>query len=409
MRRVIIIGGGYAGLRAYNSCIRKMRGLIKKGEVSVSLISRDDYHTFHGWTGEVLSSLVPVESTLTPISEMLGDDFIKANVDYVDVISRKVTVSDRGRTRQLDYDHLVIATGSKDPLKSIEGAAEYAYRLKDTHDMQDMVARLQTGSAPKSVVVIGGGFAGVETASALAGRLGAGKVTLVSGEGGPLGSVEGEIPRLVEYARATLEKQGIRCVSGARVKEVSAETVHLSSGEVIAADMAIVTAGIEFDTLPGTEMMPRDAQGRLIVNDILRVQLLKGVWAVGDIAKVRWPGKDVDCPVDALWAIKEGDHVGANIARAIKGRSLKSFGFRGLGRSCGFAGRDGISEVYGMQFTGKASWLIRIVFFLWFMPGHVHTRSVFMNLMGLPDVQVRQPSARFTLDGVRQEQSRLNH
>lgn len=80
--------------------------------------------------------------------------------------------------------------------------------------------------------------------------------------------------------------------------------------------------------------------------------------------------------------MKQGDCLGANVARAIKGRSLKRFNFRGLGQAAGLAGQRGITELWGLQFSGRLAWVIRILFFAWFMPSRQGALSVLSHLGG---------------------------
>ena len=86
------------------------------------------------------------------------------------------------------------------------------------------------------------------------------------------------------------------------------------------------------------------------------------------------------CPTNALFAMKQGDCVGRNIARTIKGQPVKGFNFRGLGQAAGLAGQRGITELWGLQFTGRLAWVIRVLFFAWFMPSHRRALSVLSHL-----------------------------
>jgi NADH dehydrogenase len=73
-------------------------------------------------------------------------------------------------------------------------------------------------------------------------------------------------------------------------------------------------------------------------------------------------------PANALWAIKGGEHVGANLARRIRGRATRPFAYRGLGQAASFGLGRSISELYGIPFTGWVAWVLRLTFFLRFMP-----------------------------------------
>jgi NADH dehydrogenase len=80
--------------------------------------------------------------------------------------------------------------------------------------------------------------------------------------------------------------------------------------------------------------------------------------------------------------MKQGDCVGRNIARSIKGKPVKGFGFRGMGQAAGLAGQRGITELYRMQFTGHLAWLIRILFFAWYMPSRRNGFAIVSQLGG---------------------------
>lgn len=382
MRRVVVIGGGYAGLHAFKAMSSRL-----PEDVEVKLISRDGYHTYHGWTGEVLSGRMPVSDTLSDLRGILGNAFVQGTVEKVDLDLNEVLLADG---RAIDYDQLLIAIGSKDPLDALPGAREHAWRLKDSHDMQAFRQRLDAGPLPKRVVVIGGGPAGVEAASALALRYGS-IVTLVSGRSAPLAHLDRRFPKISAHARSLLTSQGVAVLSGARATEVHGDRVVLEDGRSMDADMVVVSAGIALPVLPGTETLPRNGIGQILVDDCLRVKGMEDVWAAGDVAAVARPGRPGEaCPVDALWAMKQGACAGHNMLRELDGRSSVPFSFGGMGQAAGLGLRDGISELHGLQFTGKLAWLLRIGFFAWYMPYRVHGFRVLKDLLigGRPAKQI---------------------
>lgn len=385
MRRVVILGGGYAGLHAFNKLRSRLRREISRGEVELVLVSRDGHHIYHGWTGEVLSGDLPVDSTLTPLKPLLGTSFVKGEVVSADLGSRTLTVMGEAGEQIVSYDQLLIAAGSVDPFERIPGLAEHGWCVKNSSDMQKLVARLDVvENTARNVVVVGGGLAGVETASALAARFqrtapGKVMVHLVSSSDALLPSLRPDFNHIAETARRQLAEQGVQLHEGQRVARIEADHVELDNGEVIVSDLSVVAAGLAFTTLPGTQSFPRNRAGQIIATDDLRVRGSSSVWVAGDIAAVAHPGTGEPCPINALWAMKQGDCVGANMARVIKGRRTRRFNFRGLGQAAGLAGRRGITELFGLQFTGKMAWVIRILFFAWYMPsrrGALHVLSL---------------------------------
>ena len=81
-------------------------------------------------------------------------------------------------------------------------------------------------------------------------------------------------------------------------------------------------------------------------------------------------------PANALWAIKGGAHVGRNLARRLRGRPTRPFAYRGLGQAASFGFGHSISELYGIPFTGWLAWVLRLTFFLRFMPSRRRAAQV---------------------------------
>ncbi|HEV7719475.1 MAG TPA: FAD-dependent oxidoreductase [Arsenicitalea sp.] len=390
MGRIVILGGGYAGLHAFAAMRGRLGRQIASGEVELTLVSRDPYHTYHGWTGEVLSGRLPVERTLTPIAPLLRSHFLQGNVNSVDLAGRTVEVTTAdGDTQTLAFDHLMFGTGSRDPFDRLAGLAEHGWCVKNTRDMQSLVSHLDTlddqPQVPRNVVVIGGGFAGVETASALALRFrekGNQQVTvhLVSSGTQLLDGLRPDFARIADHATSVLYGQGVQVHQGLRVESIARDRVEFSDGGSLSSDLTVATAGLAFDNLPGTDALPKSEAGRLTVDRSLQVTGQHGIWAAGDIAAVRHPSTGEPCPANALWAMKQGDCVGRNIARAIRGKEPRRFGFKGMGQAAGLIGTGGITELYGLQFTGKFAWLVRILFFAWYMPSRPMGFSIARDL-----------------------------
>lgn len=389
MGRVVILGGGYAGLHAFSALRSRLGSLIARSEVELILVSRDGYHTYHGWTGEVLAGDLPVESTLTSLEPLLGESFVQGEVVSADLPGRSLTVKSEEGQRELGFDHLLIAAGSVDPFDRIPGLAEHGWCVKNTRDMQKLVGQLEgwdsAAQTAGNVVVVGGGLAGVETASALAarfGRAGSGKVNihLVSSSEKLLPTLRPDFNHIAETATRTLVEQGVQIHQGTRVARIGKDQVELANGRTIASDLSVVAAGVSFSILPGTESLSRNEAGQIIAGNDLRVRGSHNIWVAGDIAAVPHPATGEPCPVNALWAMKQGDCVGRNIARTIKGKSVKRFNFRGLGQAAGLAGQRGITELYRIQFTGRLAWVIRVLFFAWYMPSRRGALTVLSQL-----------------------------
>ncbi|NKY39320.1 hypothetical protein, partial [Cellulomonas septica] len=142
--------------------------------------------------------------------------------------------------------------------------------------------------------------------------------------------------------------------------------VTLSDGTRIRTRTVLATTGQRPVRLPGTEPLARDDDGRLRTLPDLTVR--DGVWAAGDAARVLHPRTHEPVPANALWAIKAGDQVGRNVARALQSRPGRPFRYLGLGQGAAFGVGHGVADIWGLSITGPLAWILRLVFFLRFLP-----------------------------------------
>lgn len=421
-KRVLILGGGYTALWAYRSLARRLRRPLKRGEVELTVVTLDNFHAFHGWTGEVLSGIIPVQHSLAALRPLMPRaNLIHGEVELVDTERQSVQVRLVGdeTTVVLGYDHLLVATGSRDHLSTVPGLTEYGHRLKRPGDMIALrshliqvleraeatrvagAAALHSPDAPPEsrylhAVVAGGGFAGVEMSATIMDLVRASRryypvlrnhrfrITLIHRGEALLPQLRPQYAKLADYATRQLERDGVEIALGTELAEVTPEGAHLSDGRFIPAATVLSTVGQTLRPLPGLEGFGRDEQGRLLTERDLRVAGTSNLWAGGDVANVTHAKSGRPCPANALWAIKQGVRVGDNIARAILGRETRPFTYPGLGQAASLGIGRGIAELYGLQFTGLIGWLMRLCFFLAFMPARTQAVRVLFDWLTLP-------------------------
>ncbi len=384
--RVVLIGGGYVSLFAY----RSLRRAIRAGRVRVTVVSADDHHNFHGFTGEVVAGHLPYRLTRSSLPSLLPSaEFVHGTVLRVDSGRRAVVVRPAGGAPDLivGYDQLVVGAGGREPLDEIPGLRRHGFSLRAPGEFGRFLNRLdEAAGGSEPVVIVGGGLAGVELAAAVAGRLRFQRrengVVLVHPGADVLPDLAGGQPRLVATARRELRRLGVRVVPNTRVRAVDGGGVRLDDGSAIPAALVLATHGQRPIRIPGLGSLPRDDRARLITDPQLRVT--ENIWAAGDVARVVHPVTGEPVTANALWAIKAGAHLGRTLSRLAAGRRPRRFRYRGLGRAMSFGIGRSAAELYGVPICGVVGWVLRLAFFLRFMPRRRQALGVVAALASLP-------------------------
>ena len=294
MTAVVVIGSGFAGLWAGLGAARRLDELaVPKDTVDITVLSPKAFHDVRvrNYETDLSSCRVPLADLFDPV----GVAHVATEVTAIDTGARTVTTSASGLYR---YDRLVLASGSHVLKPAIPGLQEFGFDV-DTYDgalaLQQHLRGLADESptpAAATVVVVGAGLTGIETACELTKRLRAllsrGSVTprVILVDRSPMvGSDMGASARhVIEQA---LTDNGVETRTGVGVSTVSERGVTLSSGEQLQAATVVWCAGMRASPL--TEQLPvvRDRLGRVEVDDYLRVVGVPSVFAAGDVAAAR--------------------------------------------------------------------------------------------------------------------------
>lgn len=320
MTRIMIVGGGFAGMSAAVVAADEIQAVAGKAEVV--LVSDSDQITIRPRLYEKNPETlrVPVLPTLDPA----GVRFIHGAVIEIDTDARTVTL--RGGDVH-GYDALVLATGSELPPLPVPGVAEHTWNI-DSYDGAVALDRhledvLQTPEAPghDTFVIVGGGMTGIELAAEMRGRLaehagpeiaGAARVVLVE-RADVIGPEFGANPRPV--IDAALVQAGVEQKLGCAVTAFDADGLTLSDGSRIDAATVVVTIGLRANALAAQIPGDRDALGRLKVDDYQRVQGVPGVYATGDVALAPVDDDENVALMSCQHARTMGKYAGYNAAR----------------------------------------------------------------------------------------------
>ncbi|WP_440090666.1 NAD(P)/FAD-dependent oxidoreductase [Pseudomonas putida] len=326
MKQILIIGAGFAGLWSALSAIRQLDLNGSKGVEVTLLAPQAELHVRPRFYEPDVHTLA---APLQALFDAVNVRFVEGTAYHIDEAARRVGYRTRSGTRcTLPYDRLIMACGSELERPDMVGI-EHAFDV----DKLDSAARLEThlkslASLPNTparntVVVAGGGFTGIETATELPARLrailGEDAVlrVVVIDRGARIGAALGDgIRPAIEQA---CEALGVEWVCGATVVSVDPAGVQLDNGQRIDASTVVWTVGFKANPLTEQISGERDNRGRLHVDGNLKVKGNDAVYAAGDVAYATCDALGNPAMMSCQHAIALGRHAGNNAAAELIG------------------------------------------------------------------------------------------
>ncbi|MDF3928438.1 NAD(P)/FAD-dependent oxidoreductase [Pseudomonas putida] len=326
MKQILIIGAGFAGLWSALSAIRQLDLNGSKGVEVTLLAPQAELHVRPRFYEPDVHTLA---APLQALFDAVNVRFVQGTAYHIDEAARRVGYRTRSGTRcTLPYDRLIMACGSELERPDMDGI-KHAFDV----DKLDSAARLEThlkslASLPNTparntVVVAGGGFTGIETATELPARLrailgeDAALRVVVIDRGARIGAALGDgIRPAIEQA---CEALGVEWVCGATVVSVDPAGVHLDNGQRIDASTVVWTVGFKANPLTEQISGERDNRGRLHVDGNLKVKGNDAVYAAGDVAYATCDALGNPAMMSCQHAIALGRHAGNNAAAELIG------------------------------------------------------------------------------------------
>jgi NADH dehydrogenase len=386
---VVILGGGFAGVTTAEHLEKQFRD---DPTVSFTLISETNSWLFTPMLVEVATSGLEPTHISTPLRTSLKRTrVLRSRVTSIDLECRRIGVNDGGPHAGLYYDHLVLALGSVSNYSGNTAVAENALEFKtlsdamhirnhviDVFERADAEPDVDRRRALLTFLVAGGGFSGAELAGGLndfARGMSADYPNLSTDDLRVIliHSRERILPELSEslasYAMQRMHERGVTFRLNTRVTDAWPGSVILSSGEEIATETFVWTAGARPSPILKELLVNHDNRGAVLVNRTLAIPGYGNVWALGDCASVpdTKPGKI--CSPTAQAAIKEAAVLAHNIRASLLGRPLKPFRFKSLGTLCIVGYHTACAEIKGLKFSGLFAWLLWRGVYLSKLPG----------------------------------------
>jgi NADH:ubiquinone reductase (H+-translocating) len=369
--RIVVVGGGFAGLE----CVRRLERGLTADEARIKLVAPYNHQLYLPLLPHVAAGVLTPQSVAVSLRRTLRRTTVVPG-GAIGVDSRaKVCVvrSISGEVVNVPYDHLVLAPGSVTRTLAIPGLDEHAHGMKTLAEaayLRDhVIAQLDlAASCPDAAeraarlrfVVVGGGYAGTETAARLQ------RLTTAAVKRYPRldpGEIEWHVldiaPKLMpelgdKLGRRALEilrRRGLRVSLGVSVAEAGPESVRLTDGRVLPTRTLVWTAGVAASPLVAT-LGAETVKGRLAVTPELAVPNAPGVLAVGDAAAVPDLVTDGVCAPTAQHASRQGRQAAENVLAALRGEPARPYRHKDLGLVVDLGGADAVSKPMGVELSG---------------------------------------------------------
>jgi NADH:ubiquinone reductase (H+-translocating) len=385
--RIVILGGGFAGVSAAQELAKQLRrekrlarGSTDPG-VSITLVNRENYFVFQPLLADIISGAIETTHVVVPLRPLLRDVEVEVGyVEDIDPVRRFVVVRPRESSRafRVDYDALLVALGSVTDFRAVPGMAEHALGVRTLGDafyLRNRALSLLEEAATESdvercralltFVVVGGGSTGVEVAAELedllrtAHRTFAGlpspRIVLIHSRPYVLPEF-GE--RLGRYATKKLAQAGVEVVLRRRLTRLDADHVALDDGTVIRAATVVSTVGNAPHPILARLGGAHDERGWITPDATFAVPGLDRVWAVGDVASIVDPQTAQPMPATAQHAVREGPHAARNVLAVLAGRTPTPFHYRQQGMLVSLGRFRGVGEILGIKVSGVVAWLL---------------------------------------------------
>ncbi len=321
--RVLILGGGYAGIFAASN-------LCKNKNVQVTLVSDGPQLQLLQNIHRVASGELQPRDITLDIQGILGKDiiFVKGKSEKVDLVAKQaeIVLTECGMVQIIQYDYLIIAIGAKNEYFGIKGARENTLSLRSVDDsikLHRIIKSLQQGSI---LTIAGGGATGLSLAGALSEKYGKKiRIRVIEAQKEVL---PGWDPIIIEMVKAKLEKnKNLEILRGKPITEIGPHSIVLSSGETLQTNMTVWTAGIGGQNITIIPEAKRIGSGRIIVNKYSQVLRSDGgifdnVFAIGDISAFQLDNDGKLSPQLAQFAVRQARNVAKNILRKESGEEM---------------------------------------------------------------------------------------
>lgn len=341
MKKVIVIGGGFAGISA-------LKTLAKSSiDIELTLIDPKQSSDFLPSLPDIIGKKIApdfLKIDLFEFTRKINCKFINQEVKAVDLQDKLIVLP----SQKLDYDYLLLASGTQTNFFGNSKFAECALKLDNINDAEKIITALDSKSFDQ-LVVIGAGYTGIELATNL--RLNCLKtkkekpITII--DKSP--SLLGPLPQwMKDYVSSNLTKLNIALITSAEISQLDQETLSLADGRKFEKALFIWAAGVRASEYILKLAHDKTPQGRLKVDSYLRID--QNCFAAGDIANFISNQQPLRMAIQ--FSLAQGALAAKNILNLISEKALLSYVPRDLGYIVPLANNKACGLVLGFKLKG---------------------------------------------------------
>ena len=400
-KRVVVLGGGFAGVL----CVRKLEEHLGD-EAEIVMVSEDNFWLFTPMLPQVAAGTIESRHVVLPIRTVVKKAaFYEGRIKNIDPYGKVVDLegTDGRRGASLKYDYLVLGMGSETNFFGMKDLEKNAYQMKTLSDavmvrnrIIDMLERAENEDDPilrrsmLTFVVVGGGFAGIETAGELEDliadvtkhyrHISRGDAEVVVLEAGSR-ILAGFEDSLAEFTREKLAGRGIEislrsAVSSFDGSEAIVKSLDGGGERAIQTKTVIWTAGVTPVSTIKRSLFKTE-KGKVVVDGHMGVPEFPGVYAIGDCALFTDGGAPL--PPTAQVAEAEAKVAARNILNDIRGDPRVRLAYKSKGQMAVVGQRVGVALFMGAKIYGFSAWLLWRSVYLSKIPNGEKRLRVFLD------------------------------
>ena len=359
MKKVVVVGGGYGGLRAIES-------LEKQQNIEIILLDQNSYHYLQTEAYGYIAGKYDVHDIAIDLQSWCEGfhnvTFLQTKVNSVDFESQNISTQEG----IIDYDYLILAVGARTNFFSfIEGLREHSYGVKFLNRafnfrkefeslLYDKLTHKSSHGNKKFNIAIGGaGLSGVEVAAEMAyvlknyaktigKRADNIKIYLIDASHTIL---PGTSRYIIKHTKRRLEKLGVEILTNAFISKVDDAKIYFKNGDELEYHFMIFTGGIKAPPLNESIECEKNRINQFIVDKTLNISGYKNVFAIGDCVETRDEKENI-LPPTAQTAERSAEYVAQAIIQRIDNREPKEFKAKVMGMFVALGGKHAVGEVF---------------------------------------------------------------